>query len=222
MKLKLNHPLYHSEINTRGIEYLVHFTRFESITAIVGEGRILPRSKLHNIAFEWGELVTPNSETRYDDPSEINTSIMHPNVYLLDIFQNRWHPGSRYCIIGINPKYIYEANTRFTVTNATYNSGIRFGINGRIETFRAMFAENISIVNPHSRHVTVRNKALAAYYPTDPQAEVLISCEIPYDEFLFIACRDQFEYDLLASAFDVLRLPTEKFRVHSTLFKYRK
>lgn len=221
MKLKSNHTLYQAEINQRGIKHLIHFTRFESITAITGEGRILPRSELHNIAFEWGELVAPNSETRYDDPREINTSIMHPNIYLLDVF-HRQHPGSRFCIIGINPKYIYEVKTRFAVSNATYNSAIRFGIDGRIETFRAMFAENIRITNPHSRHNTARNKTLALYYPTDPQAEVLISCEIPYDDFLFIACRDQFECNLLASAFDVLGLPTEKLCVNSTLFELRR
>jgi hypothetical protein len=147
---------------------------------------------------------------------------MHPNIYLLDVFQNRWHPGSRFCIIGITPKYIYQANTRFAVSNATYNSAIRFGINGSIETFQAMFADRITVDHPHPRHITVRTRTLPSYYPTDPQAEVLISDQIPYEDFLFIACRNQFEHDLLASAFDVLGLPTEKLRVDPTLFESRK
>jgi hypothetical protein len=73
--------LYQKEINKRGIKYLVHFTRFESVTAIVGEEKIRPRSELHNIAFEWGELVMPNAETRYDDPKG-NQYINNASKYL--------------------------------------------------------------------------------------------------------------------------------------------
>jgi hypothetical protein len=146
---------------------------------------------------------------------------MHPNVYLLDIFQKRWHPGSRFCVIGIQPKYIYERSTKFSTTNATYQTAT---IGDSFNAFRAMFSQRV-VGRPNyqtrGRNVILRDVKLPSYYSTDPEAEVLVECEVPYSDILFIACRDQFEYDLLASAFDVLRLPTEKFHVNPTLFRYR-
>jgi hypothetical protein len=219
MNLKNDHDAFRGEITKRNIQYLVHFTRFESITAIVGEEAIMPRNQLHNIAYEWQELISPNSQTRYDDPGDINTSIMHPNVYLLNYFASR-KPGY-FCIVGIDPKYIYETGTRFSISNATYQAAIRYGIDGTISKFQTLFAQNIVMPNKHTRQVTTRVKTLPNFYTTDPQAEVLICSKIPYGDFKFIAFQNQFEHDLLASAFDVLGLPTEKFCVQPILFKLR-
>jgi hypothetical protein len=224
MNLKPDYQDFKSIIDQRGIQYLIHFTRFESITAIVGERKILPRNQLHNISYDWQELVMPNSRTRRDDPKHLNTSIMQANIYLLDIFRDRWHQGSRFCILGINPKYIYEEKTEFSITNATYKPAIKFGINSNITTFNAMFMERVSgrwdkCTSQHK--ITVRKSTLTDYYTTDSEAEVLIESQIPYNDILFIACRNQYEHHILASAFDVLELPTEKFCVQPTLFKPR-
>jgi len=224
MNLKPDYQNFKSIIDNRGIEYLIHFTRFESVTAIVGERKILPRDQLHNISYEWQELVMPNSTTRRDNPKHLNTSIMHANIYLLNIFRDKWYPGSRFCILGINPKYIYEEKTEFSITNATYKPAIIFGIKSNIKTFNAMFMEQVSgrWDKYNSQHkITVRKSTWADYYTTDPEAEVLIESEIPYNDILFIACRNQYEHDILASAFDVLELPTEKLCVQPTLFKPR-
>lgn len=224
MNLKPNYQDFKSIIDNRRIEYFIHFTRFESVTAIVGEGEILPRNQLHNISYDWKELVTPNSPTRRDNPKHLNTSIMHANIYLLNIFRDKWHPGSRFCILGINPKHIYEKETGFSITNATYNSAIKFGINSNIKTFNAMFMEPVSgRWNKYTfqHKITVRKSTWPDYYTTDSEAEVLIESEIPYNDILFIACRNQYEHDILASAFDVLELPTEKFCVQPTFFEPR-
>ncbi|MDJ0674717.1 MAG: DarT ssDNA thymidine ADP-ribosyltransferase family protein [Calothrix sp. MO_167.B42] len=224
MNLKSDYQDFKSKIDQRGIQYLIHFTRFESVTAIVGERRILPRNQLHNISYDWRELVIPNSSTRLDNPKHLNTSIMHPNIYLLNIFRDKWYPGSRFCIIGINPEYIYEEKTQFSITNATYKPAIKFGIKSNIQTFDAMFMEQVSgkwnkSICQHK--ITVRKSTLADFYTTDPEAEVLIESEIPYNDILFIACRNQYEHDILASAFYVLELPMEKFCVQPTLFEPR-
>lgn len=217
MKPKQNHAEFQAEINNRGIQYLVHFTRFEGITSIVGQREIVPRREFGTINYEWQELISPNCDKRRDDDSFLNTSIMHPNYYLLGVFQNKWHPGSKFCVIGINPKYIFEVDTKFAISNATYRSTIKYGINGQLGTFRAMFSEKVIV---QQRTVT-RPHTLPAYYPTHFEAEVLIRSRIPYDDIMFIACRDKFEFDFLASAFDVLNLPTEKFCVRPTLFEDR-
>ncbi|MEZ4712117.1 MAG: DarT ssDNA thymidine ADP-ribosyltransferase family protein [Caldilineaceae bacterium] len=222
MDTKTDYKEFVAEISTRGIRNLLHFTRFENITAIVGEGKILPRNQLHNIAFEWRELATPNYDSRRDNPSYINTSITHPNVYLLN-HSNSQRPG-RFCIIGIEPRYIYEQNTKFSITNATYEPAINFGINDKFTTFQALFGAKVEGQfnrNTKQREKLTRSISLPEYYTTDPQAEVLIRCEITYNDFIFIACRNQFEYDVLASAFDVLELPTEKLCVQPTLFESR-
>jgi len=138
MELKSDHAQFQAEIEQRGIQSLVHFTRLESVTAIVGERRILPRNQLHNIAFEWQELITPNAPQRYDNPKNLNTSITHPNVWLVNTFRDKWYPASRFCIIGIDPKYIYEKRTTFAITNATYPSAREFGIKGDLQTFRSI------------------------------------------------------------------------------------
>lgn len=224
MNLKPDYQDFKSIIDKRGIKYLIHFTRFESVTAIVGEGKILPRNKLHNISYEWKELVSPNSQKRFDDTKNLNTTIMHPTIYLLNIFRDKWYPGSRFCILGINPKYIYEEKTEFSITNATYDTAEEFGINRNLTTFNAMFMNQVTgkpIRNTNRRWITYRKSTLPEYYTTDPEAEALIESEIPYNDILFIACRNQYEHDILASAFDVLELPTEKFCVRPTLFEPR-
>jgi hypothetical protein len=223
MNLKPDYQDFKSIIDQRGIKYLIHFTRFESVTAIVGEGKILPRNKLHNISYEWQELVMPNSKERWDDTKNLNTSIMHPNISLLNIFRDNHYPGSRFCILGINPTYIYEQNTEFSITNATYYPAKKFGINSFINTFKSMFMNEVSgkLIGNYKWETTFRKSTLPDYYPTDPQAEVLIQSEIPYNDIIFIACRNQYEHDILASAFDVLELPTEKLCVQPTLFKAR-
>ncbi len=220
MRTKANHQEFIDEILARNIQYLVHFTRFENITAIVGEGRILPRNQLHNIGFQWKELVKVNAPERWDDASYLNTSVMHPNVYLLNVFQKKWYPGSRFCVIGIDPSYIYEADTKFSVTNATYGSAIYAGIGGSIRHFRAMFGETVTGGPNKNRRLFRRSVDRQPYYTTDPEAEVLISCEIPYEDIMFVALRDQYEYDLLASAFDAQGLSEEKFCVEPAFFEF--
>ena len=217
MELKLNYQDFESVIHSRDIKYLVHFTRFQSITAIIGERRILPRNKLHNVGYNWCELVMPNSTDRWDDSAYLNTSVMHPNVNLLNIFRYRYQ-GYRFCVVGIAAKYIYEEQTKFSITNATYSGAKNFGITGNFETFNALFMD---IVPGRIGEETVRCSNLPSNYTTDPQAEILIRSEIPYDDIMFIACKSLFEHDLLASAFDVLDLPTEKICVEPALFEHR-
>jgi len=196
------------------------------VTAIVGEGKILPRDQLHNISRDWQELVMPNTEKRRDDPAFLNTSIMHSNVYLLKYFRDKLHPGSRFCALGIDPKYIYELYTKFSITNATYKPAKDFGINGDLITFNSMFQEKVSGKpiwgsDPFRWETICRKLSLPDFYTTDPEAEVLIRSEIPYNDISFIACRNKLEHDILASAFDILELPTEKICVEPAFFKDR-
>lgn len=80
---------------------------------------------------------------------------------------------------------------------------------------------DVQIKASGKRFITKRPQGLAPNLTTDPQAEMLIESEIPYEDIIFIACRNQAEHDLLASAFDILKLPTEKLCVNSTLFEAR-
>jgi hypothetical protein len=216
MVFKQNASLFRQEIQKRNITQLIHFTPFENIAAIVGEGKILPRNKLHNISWEWSELPLVNAPQRRDNPSNLNTSIMHTNEYLLNKFRDKWYPGRKFCVIGIDCKYIYEKQTTFSTTNATYQVTM---IGNDIQAFRRLFGEKVRS-RLERNYVTMNRKDnLAPCYPTDPQAEVLIQSEIPYADIHFIACHNQFELDLLGSAFYVLGLPEEKLCVRPTLFK---
>ena len=221
MQRKPDWQRFQRVMTEREIKRLVHFTKFQSIVAIVGEGRILSREDLVKVDYEWRELLDPNcigERARRDDPGYLCTSIMHPSVDLLEVFRDKWYPDRKFCVVGIQPTYIYESQTVFSISNATYTSSKKFGINNRFETFAAMFHDQLP---GKSGTLQYRDPQLQAYFTTDPQAEVRIKSEIPYSDILFIACRNKFEFDLLASAFEVLNLSTEKLRVKPTLFEYR-
>ncbi|MFJ1353875.1 DarT ssDNA thymidine ADP-ribosyltransferase family protein [Capnocytophaga canimorsus] len=223
MKSKSNFIEFQNEISQRGIEYLIHFTPTINLLSIYEQGKLLSRALLEQFDIEQTDIfdyVEFTDEIRFDDKKNyINLSIQHPNSFLFNRFQqktiNMIH--IRWCVIKINPKYIYHQDTLFSVTNAANSHNKKqIGITGDIEKFKKMFDEQIQVVTSYNSRVVSRN-GLLTKYPTDEQAEVLVKNEIPISDFLQICFRNENELNSTKAALSGFN--TENFIVDESLFK---
>ncbi len=177
MDLKKDYIEFQKEISRRGIEYLIHFTPTINLYSILEQGKIMSRRILENLDIEQFDIldyVQFTDNVRYDDKSYINLSISGPNTFLFSKFRERTKDDItiNWCVLKIDPKHIYEKETKFAVTNAASNAAKLIGITGDIEKFKMLFANNINI--PFG----VRGR-IAPKFPTNVQAEVLVKDEIP-------------------------------------------
>ena len=105
---------------------------------------------------------------RYDDKNYINLSISSPNHYLCNRFRERTQdkPYINWCVLKIEPKYIYEEGTLFSVTNAasTISKNV-YGISGDIQKFRKLFENGLVF-----KYGLIQRGSLKSRYPTDVQA----------------------------------------------------
>lgn len=195
MDLKKDYIEFQSEIITRGIEYLIHFTPTINLYSILEQGKLMSRSVLENLDIEQFDIldyVQFTDNVRYDDKSFINLSISGPNTFLFSKFQDRTKDDItiNWCVLKIEPKHIYEKETKFAVTNAASNAANSIGITSDIEKFKMLFADNINI--PFG----IRNR-IKPKFPTNVQAEVLVKDEIPVESIIKVCFDSQ---ESLASA----------------------
>jgi hypothetical protein len=154
---------------TRHIPYLVHFTPLINIPSIVQHGlmskEVLVQKKLEHLCTD---------HIRGDGWQDwVSSSIAFPNYKMLyqkqkDIAKSQ---AGGWAIIRIQPRALWELNCKFMITNAA-NSSYRFYRSeeqSSPESFELMFA-----------HASERHK-LPDYYPTDPQAEVMIEHAVPIE-----------------------------------------
>ena len=187
--MKTDHYLFSAEIIKRNIQYLVHFTPTINLVGMCEIGYILPRHELIKLDLfndEMRDYTEFTDEVRLDDDKYINTSIQHPNDFLLRKFKERSNdkPWVRWCVIKINPKYIYDDETLFSVTNAAnkYNRE-NIGITGDFAKFKSMFAETVKVVSANYSMEKHRD-GLTDNLTTDSQAEVLIKNKIPLTDII--------------------------------------
>lgn len=187
MELKADHERFKAEIERRGILFLVHFTPTINLLSMVTEGKIYSRQRLTELDIEKTDCLDYISFTdsiRYDDKHYINLSIQFPNYFLLSKFRKKTEPMPQihWCILKIDPKYIYESSTLFAITNAASNCAKnKYGITPDFEKFRQMFSDSLIIQSSTSVRTLHRN-GLNDCHPTDVQAEVLVKEEISLDD----------------------------------------
>jgi hypothetical protein len=222
MQLKENYIDFATEIKSRGIEHLIHFTPTINLFSIFERGGLLCRQSLESLdiaetdLFDYTEFT---DEVRYDDKSYINLSISFPNSFLLLRFMQRTisKPHVVWAIIKIDPKYIYRKDTLFSVTNAANRfNRTHYRITGDIGKFRMMFDQNISVeTSAGKRHVT-RLNSLSPKFPTDIQAEVLVKNWIPMKDILQVCFKTR--TDLAATRAALSDYNTSNFVVEEKLF----
>lgn len=210
MIFKADKEKFEKEILGRGITQLVHFTKTDNLLGIFGRKKLIPRTEIdkirgpegHNREGVWGV----RDSIRLDGKLEyISLSIQHPNYYMFGRKQNEElsqivmdgqnfrfvnegkKKGDGWCVILINPKYIYCENTLFSISNAASNFSQESGIGGSLEHFQKLFQDNIC----RPRWPLFTRTGLLPCYTTDIQAEVLVKDEISCDDFIKVCFYDE-------------------------------
>ncbi|SEQ04719.1 DarT ssDNA thymidine ADP-ribosyltransferase family protein [Flavobacterium urocaniciphilum] len=221
MELKNNHIEFENEITKRGIEYLIHFTPSINLLSIFEQGKILSRALLEQFDIYQTDIfdyIEFTDDFRFDDKNYINLSIQHPNSFLFSRFQQKTseHNHITWCVLKINPKYIYEKNTLFSVTNAANSHNKRnVGVTGDFEKFKKLFDNSINVVTSYNSRVITRNN-ISDKYPTDEQAEVLVKNEIPLSEIIQVCFKNI--NDLASAKAALSDYNTNNFVVDANLF----
>lgn len=216
MNLKTNYREFQQEINSRGIEYLVHFTPTINLYSIFEQGKLMSRKMLESLDISQCDLfdyVQFTDNLRLDDKSYINLSISGPNTRLLYVFQQKTKddPCIHWCVLKIDPKYIYEKETLFAVTNAASNMAKRIGVSGDLDKFKMLFADEVN---------GTKRGEIKLKYPTDLQAEVLVKDEIPIEAIIAV-CFDT-DQSMMATKAALVQYDTSKFIVDKDIFKPRR
>lgn len=222
METKPDFQEFQNELSERGIDYLIHFTPTINLLSIFEQGKILSRALLEKFDIKKTDIfdyIEFTDEIRFDDKSYINLSIQHPNTFLFDRFRQKTADKIHitWCVLKINPKYIYHSSTLFSVTNAanSYNKRVT-KITGDLIKFKMLFAPSIQIVTTTNTR-TIKRENLKLKYPTDEQAEVLIKDEIPIEDILQICFKN--EVDLAAGKAALINFKLNNFIVDPSVFK---
>lgn len=110
----------------------------------------------------------------------------------------------------IDPKHIYEKETKFAVTNAASNAAKSIGVTATLKNLKCFFANNINI--PFGVRGRINSK-----FPTNVQAEVLVRDEIPVESIIEVCFDSQ---ESLASAKAALsEFNTSNFVVDKEIFR---
>ncbi|MFB9121649.1 DarT ssDNA thymidine ADP-ribosyltransferase family protein [Bergeyella porcorum] len=216
MEKKNNYIDFIDEIQLRNIKYLIHFTPTINLLSIFEQGRILSRALLekNDIDDTLLDFIEFIDSIRFDDKNYINLSLSSPNYFLFNRFRERTQdkPYINWCVLKINPKYIYKSDTIFSVTNAASSIAKQtYGISGDIQKFRKLFENGII-----SKVGNLQRGNLKPKYPTDVQAEVLVKNEIVVSDILQVCFKD--ENDLATGKAALSSYDTSNFVVDASLF----
>jgi len=164
------------------------------------------------------DYIQFNDQIRYDDKTYINLSIERPNSYLFRRFIDNTKdiPYIYWCVLSIDPKYIYEQGTLFSVTNAANRHNQKVvGITGDLNKFKMMFEDRLTVVSSRKTMVIDRID-LPDAYTTHEQAEVLVNLPIPVADIISVSFPTQ---EKLAEAkASLFGFDCSKFRIESDLF----
>lgn len=222
MQSKADHIEFQKEIGSRGINHLIHFTPTINLLSIYEQGGLLSRALLEKFdidqtdIFDYVEFTDP---IRFDDKNYINLSVQHPNSFLFKRFVQKTSENMyvKWCVIKIDPKYIFQNDTLFSITNAANSHNKRnVGVTGDLYKFRMMFSEEITVVTSYGSK-QIRRAGLKSMYPTDEQAEVLVKGEIPVSDFISICFKD--ENDMAEAKAAMIGMPCANFIVEPGLFE---
>jgi hypothetical protein len=223
MHLKPDHVEFKKEIRDRGIEYLIHFTPTINLLSMLELDKLLSRALLEK--FDIGDtldFIEFLDSIRFDDKNYINLSVSSPNHFLLSRFRQRTQGMSHmnWCVLKIDPKYLYQKDTLFSVTNAANSHNKRVvGVSGELSKFKMLFATSLTIVTSYSSKTITRN-SLKSKYPTDEQAEVLVRDEISIKDVLQVCFQDKTE--LAAAKAALNQFDTSKFVVDEMMFSNKR
>lgn len=209
------------EIKLRGITRLIHFTPTINLLGVYESGFLYSRQELEDLdinATDILDYIQFNDQIRYDDKTYINLSIERPNSYLFKRFIDNTKdiPYISWCVLSIDPKYIFERGTLFSVTNAANrHNQSTVGITGDFHKFQMMFADRLTIVSSRTTRLVDRI-GLCDAYTTHEQAEVLVNQPIPLADILAVSFPIQEK--LVEAKASLAGYDCSVFRIESGLF----
>lgn len=177
------HPGSISElIARRHIRHLLHFTCLENLASILEYG-LLPRDELDLLGMDY----CFNDQYRFDGRTDtISLSVSFPNYRMFYRLQQE-NARRGWVILLIDPAILSLLNCLYLPGNAAARQNqhhLQWNSNS-VEAFERMFAD------PELR---ARN-GLPAFYPTDPQAEILVEGIIATRFIRGIQVSNQADYD---------------------------
>ena len=215
-------------IQQRGISRLVHFTPLNNLFSIIEMQAVVARDRVLRIAKERADqflldYVNFNDSVRLDGrTSYINLSIEHPNTTLFSRFRERYTICDVWCVLQLVPQCLGLPGALYCVGNAASSRVRSCGTGATIDHLLALFADKVVTGNQYGQRTLTRVN-LAACYPTDPQAEVLVPGEIDLSLVKSVAFEDEQSMRRAASALALIspNLLKPDFAICPELFKER-
>jgi hypothetical protein len=153
----------------RSIYALLHFTRIENLESILTHGLV---SRLQLGAMNLPTPILVNDKHRLDGyPNAISLSICHTNYQMFykynSLNQHQW------VVLVLEPYILWEFECAFFETNAASNAMKHLSLPHRkdYQSLERMFTDQPNVVRS--------GLGIPNYYPTNPQAEVLVFEPIP-------------------------------------------
>lgn len=170
----------------RGIREVVHVTRIEVLASILKEG-LLSRETLERQRKENGRFFIAIDRHRFDDRCHmVSVSIAFPNF---PMFERRIQADEdSWAILLLKPSLLWELECAFCANNAASRSmsGQTLAALQEPQSLASMFADEVA-----TKYGVVRRSdhILPDWFPTDPQAEVLVDTTIPARYIVAVAFR---------------------------------
>jgi hypothetical protein len=196
-------------LKERRIDWLYHFTRVENLPNIFKFG-LLPKTLLESRRIE----VQINDEYRYDKcENAICMSAEFPN-YRMFYRLRQDNPGSEWAVLELKAEILCKLKCAFCCTNAGSAEVYNIPLSERMgkDAFQKIFAEHPN--GPTRKELGIEDKV---WYPTDPQAEILVFDKVPISDMLTVYFNDSEVYKRYREL-----IPSNiKASVGSEKFKYR-
>ena len=179
-------------LESRGIEYVWHFTRLSNLKSILYEG-LIPRAELEVRA----NHPAFNDVDRFDRQRNASCcSIGHPN-YKMFYALRKAYPNEDWAVLAIKSDVLWEKDCAFCVENAASSNVTYIPIEARkgIDAFNKLFDE---INGKPSR----KELGISDASPTNPQAEILIFGHVEPKYIVAVICPSKAIENKLKSTFN--------------------
>jgi len=169
------------EVTARGITRLCHFTQSRKLAHIVCNPRgIMATTELRTVA---PDLLDVTDNERLDGYTDhISCSIEFPNTWYLKKIKDQDPLFRDWVVLFIKPSHLCKDDTLFCCRNASSQRGrlVRSGYSG----FQSLFQPEIT----GARSLVFKRTAeMLSCCPTDDQAEVLVSGNVPREDIIGVA-----------------------------------